>query len=140
MPSPYGIAIFCEDVRQEAEGKNSYMGIFGATINLRGKKPAVLPKFVIAAHVNIPSSFHRPKVTIIVRRVSTEDTEEISKIEGELETPEDRAIGDGIFTQLVAINTILSFKVDDDCLIEASAHVNDTEISLGSIPMNFVSE
>lgn len=141
MPDPYGMAFFCEDIRQEIEGKTSYMGIFGANITLRGERPATLPKLCVAAHINIPSSWHKPHVRIVVLRVTEGPEEEISSVDGEVGTPEDRVVADHIYTQLVAHNSIVPFRVHEDCELVVRAFINkDTGLNLGAIPIKFIGE
>ena len=141
MPDPYGMAFFCEDIRQEIEGKTSYMGIFGANITLVGERPATLPKLCVAAHINIPSSWHMPHVRIVVFRVTEGSEEEISSVDGEVATPEDRPVADDLFTRLVAINFLVPFKVHEDCELVVRAFINkDTGLNLGAIPINFIGE
>ena len=53
--TPYGYTIFCDDVRSEAGGKTSYMGIYRGKLILNAPLPASLPKFFLVIHY-----FERP--------------------------------------------------------------------------------
>ena len=53
--TPYGYTIFCDDVRLEASGKTSYMGIYRGKLILNAPLPALLPKFFLVIHY-----FERP--------------------------------------------------------------------------------
>jgi hypothetical protein len=48
--SPYGFCVFCEDIRQEINGKHTYVGvIISSDLNVLGTLPAVIGKFSINA-------------------------------------------------------------------------------------------
>jgi len=51
MPrEPFGWCLFCDDVRNEAGGKVSYMGVYGADIVFAQPLPVVVPQFAIVAN------------------------------------------------------------------------------------------
>lgn len=48
--SPYGYCTFCEDIRQEMNGKQTYVGVVvGTDLNIQGVLPAGIGKFSIFA-------------------------------------------------------------------------------------------
>ncbi|MGB6175239.1 MAG: hypothetical protein WBF43_02615 [Methylocella sp.] len=46
--TPYGYTIFCDDLRQEANGKLIYIGVYTADMIIFGTPPMLLPTFVAA--------------------------------------------------------------------------------------------
>lgn len=48
-PTPYGYAIFCDDIRQEASGKFLYIGVYNGALLTNSDFPVVMPSFAIAA-------------------------------------------------------------------------------------------
>jgi hypothetical protein len=46
--TPYGFTIFCDDLRQEANGKVIYIGVYSADMIIYGSPPMLLPTFVAA--------------------------------------------------------------------------------------------
>jgi len=44
-PDYYGHTIFCDDIRQEAGNKASYMGVYTGHLFIQGEFPLFLPKF-----------------------------------------------------------------------------------------------
>jgi hypothetical protein len=46
--TPYGYTIFCDDIRQEANGKLIYIGVYSAEMIIFGTPPMLLPTFVAA--------------------------------------------------------------------------------------------
>jgi hypothetical protein len=47
MFEPYGMSIFCDDLRGEEGGKTSFMGVYRTNLIINGEFPATLLKFVI---------------------------------------------------------------------------------------------
>jgi len=48
--TPYGYCVFCEDVRHETNGKQTYVGVIvGYDLNILGTLPAAIGKFSITA-------------------------------------------------------------------------------------------
>ncbi len=47
---PYGVTIFCDDIRPEVGGKLSYMGVYNGTMFVAGDLPITFPKFCISVH------------------------------------------------------------------------------------------
>jgi hypothetical protein len=45
---PSGYTIFCDDIRHEASGKATYVGIYKSVMFLRGEMPVTLPKICFA--------------------------------------------------------------------------------------------
>lgn len=53
--TPYGYSIFCDDIREEARGKVSFMGIYSGNMILYAAPPVSLPKLMVAVNY-----FERP--------------------------------------------------------------------------------
>ena len=47
--TPYGSVIFCDDIREEKGGKNSYMGMYNGTL-LVPELPTVIPRLALGVH------------------------------------------------------------------------------------------
>ena len=50
-----GASIFCEDVRIEASGQRTYVGVFPRRITIEEDLPFAFPPLCIASHLNISS-------------------------------------------------------------------------------------
>ena len=61
----YGYSIFCDDIRNEAGGKLSFIGCYNGVIFISGQFPLVLPKLCVHTHVFSPAS--KPFNSIVVR-------------------------------------------------------------------------
>jgi hypothetical protein len=51
---PYGITIFCDDIRSEALGKTMLIGVYHTDILVYGNFPAMLAKFGIYVQLRLP--------------------------------------------------------------------------------------
>jgi hypothetical protein len=45
LPSAFGSTIFCDDIRQEVDGKLMILGAYGSDMNINAEFPVSLPKF-----------------------------------------------------------------------------------------------
>ncbi|QMV02550.1 hypothetical protein GHV40_14155 [Devosia sp. D6-9] len=138
MPEPYGIALFCDDIRQEVGGKASYMGIYGTDMLINGPKPALLPKLAIAAHILIPVSLARGTLDVVVNQVSGETTQELIRMTADLTEVDEMPDGDyqGFFGANFHLNAV-PFQILDDCTLKVRAYVAEKEIKLGGLSIRF---
>jgi hypothetical protein len=80
----YGYSIFCDDIRNEAGGKLSFVGCYNGIILISGQFPLVLPKLCIHVHILSPAS--QPFSSIAVRCYLPGDDKPF--FEEPIETPE----------------------------------------------------
>lgn len=52
--SPYGITIFCDDIRFEMAGKYSLIGVYNDVMYINVPFPAILPKFAMSVMIRFP--------------------------------------------------------------------------------------
>ena len=50
----YGHVVFCDDVRQEIDGKLTLVGVYNSNLTVFGGFPAVLPKLCVVVWLNGP--------------------------------------------------------------------------------------
>jgi len=79
----YGYSIFCDDIRNEAGGKLSFIGCYNGVIFISGQFPLVLPKLCVHTHIFSPAS--QPFSSIVVRCYRPGDEKPFS--EEPIETP-----------------------------------------------------
>src|SRR5262249_23625378 len=79
----YGYSIFCDDIRNEAGGKLSFIGCYNGVIFISGQFPLVLPKLCVHTHILSPAS--QPFNSIAVRCYLPGD--EKPSFEEPIETP-----------------------------------------------------
>jgi hypothetical protein len=80
----YGYSIFCDDIRNEAGGKLSFIGCYNGIILISGQFPLVLPKLCVHVHILSPAS--QPFSSIAVRCYLPGDDKPF--FEEPIETPE----------------------------------------------------
>lgn len=61
----YGYSIFCDDIRNEAGGKLSFIGCYNGVMFISGQFPLLLPKLCVHTHIFSPAS--KPFSSIVVR-------------------------------------------------------------------------
>jgi hypothetical protein len=72
---PSGLTIFCDDIRHEASGKETYLGIYKGVMFLRGDMPVTLPKICFAILLREEPGSMEP-VTVKVFFPGQEDDDE----------------------------------------------------------------
>jgi hypothetical protein len=80
----YGYSIFCDDIRNEAGGKLSFVGCYNGVILISEPFPLVLPKLCVHVHMLSPAT--RPFRSIVVRCYLPGDDKPYS--EEPIETPQ----------------------------------------------------
>jgi hypothetical protein len=138
MRETTGIAIFCDDIRLELGGKTSYMGIYAQDMVIAGPKPAILPKFSIAAHINIPSDVENAHLKVAVYRDQGDETEELISMEGDIERPDNMIADDNTFIQAIVHLNAVPFQITGDCNVKVRAYIDDVECKLGTLPIRFI--
>jgi hypothetical protein len=79
----YGYSIFCDDIRNEAGGKLSFIGCYNGVMFISGQFPLLLPKLCVHTHIFSPAS--KPFNSIVVRCYLPDDDTPFS--EEIIETP-----------------------------------------------------
>jgi hypothetical protein len=73
----YGYTIFCDEIRNEAGGKLSFIGCYNAVMFTGSKYPIVLPKF--CTHFHIFSPANQPYTSVLARCYLPGETEPIAE-------------------------------------------------------------
>jgi hypothetical protein len=92
LPSPdyFGYTLFCDDIRQEADGKFFFIGVYGADMFIHMPFPVTLPKFAFAITLVQQKEIMTPNVGFHIFLPG--DTEEPS-IQGGMTEKVEGAIG-----------------------------------------------
>lgn len=140
---PGGYTIFCDDVREERNGKRIYVGVYSADMIIHGSAPTALPKLTLVICYSERPSQIGPAVTLKVYLPdkSGADRETLS-IELPIEqmkatpTPADVADADKRLTSIFVLEL-------SPCVIEAPgfvrvrAHRDGKVLKLGSLRVDF---
>ena len=147
--APYGITVFCDDIRYEVNGKTTLVGCYSSEMNFNGPSPGVLPIFAAWVNVNIPTGNIFSNVTVKIIKIDEEGTNEIflANVEIPEKTFEEGGKPDD-FTFAVGLEKILSLSLpvqwspmtfSGPCLIRVLAKLDDgEEFRAGSLKVNFL--
>lgn len=63
---PFGDTIFCDDIREEVNGKISLIGCYGGSLRFLGPFPAVQPRLGIVSYVHLPADEELPVLKFLI--------------------------------------------------------------------------
>jgi hypothetical protein len=127
---------FCDDVRQEAGGKLSYMGIYAANL-LVPAYPAHLPK--LCAVMTVRTSANRPPKSVVLKLLR--DDEVIyehafdAKTLKQLVAAQPKKGVEHRHITLGAVAQISNVKISERCLLKARAVVDGEELRGGTLEL-----
>jgi hypothetical protein len=142
--TPGGYVIFCDDIRQEINGKLIYTGVYGGNMLIAGAPPATLPKLGFSIHYRErPGESDEPvKLQLFYPGVSFDDEPSMEAeipVEGMRVQPlpsdpdaDDPQVG------IVMQFQVSPFEVKQEGRIRVRAVRGDTIIRLGSLMLQFV--
>lgn len=137
MPNDtYMWTIFCDDVRQEAGNKLSYMGIYGANLVVPSF-PTTLLKLCLAMSIRTKAT--NPPKSIIVRvlrddELIHEQTLDDAALIALTQAPEPTSTNEKHLT-VGAIVQLLNFAVTERCFVKARAIVDGEELKGGALEL-----
>jgi hypothetical protein len=138
--TPYGYTIFCDDLRQEANGKLIYIGVYTDAMIIFGAPPILLPTFVAATtYRERPGESDAPvKIKMFVPGSDAAAAEidlPVAIMRSAQFTPETEG-EDRMYSSLTPIR-IVPFLLKQDGLIKIRAYRSDDEIRLGALAVKF---
>jgi hypothetical protein len=137
MKEPYGITIFCDDIRDEVSNKKTLVGVYNGELVI-GSLPAVVPTFGLAVTYLEPLEMPVKPVSI---KVFVPNKEGKGEVVLDVELPPDREERptDAAPDPLAEFRAhLLYFRLSPLILqgeghIKVRAYFDDTEIRLGSL-------
>lgn len=142
MTKPYGLTIFCDDVRTEDNGKHIYLGIYEGGINVVGPAPVILPSFAFSIRVLEHKNDRDIKLQVRVLMCFNEDVSD--EVLVDLEVPQDRwnilddpnSDPEAQYITSVFILKLSPFRINGSGYIRVRAFQEQEEIKLGSLQVN----
>lgn len=136
--TPFGYAIFCDDIRQEVGNKVSIIGIYRGVASYGAEFPLTIPRFCIAVNW---VQHREDEIKSIKLRVLFEDESEAETvvIEGDIprdafeQAPRDNA-GDEMLHAFISI-ALSPLLVERQSKLKVRAYYGDEEYRLGSLRM-----
>lgn len=137
MKKPYGTTIFCDDIRDEVDGKKTYVGVYYREMIFDAPFPALVPQFAMA--VTLLEPLNVPETPINIKIYVPGDTSDHTAIDFDLPLGRiDNAATANSDPLAEYAASLLAFKVAPLVIpreghIRVRAHWNNEEIKLGSI-------
>ena len=134
MLEPFGVTLFCDDVRDEKGGKQTYVGVHRRVLRLAAKKPVTLPRLCVVSHVVIPSgfTFDSFRHELVLHRKDGDET-----IAGGVQQgPAFRKEADKGIKAIVGME-IVPLELQDDCELRVRAVFGDLVIPMGALTVRF---
>lgn len=126
--------IFCDDVRQEASGKLSFVGSYLQSM-LVLEFPVQLPKFCAVMTVRTPVS--QPFRTLLFKIVVDDKTVvELPIPESALSVPPGDDLNADLTYSFVAVAELSPFSINNPCIVKARAVADGVEIKGGTLPVH----
>ena len=136
--TPYGYTIFCDDVRLEASGKTSYMGIYRGKLILNVPLPASLLKLHLVIHY-----FERPNestepVNIHVYMPGDAEGAPTAAVvlpldDARSKVPEPEISDSDPLLSIMSLVMIAPFELKSEGHIRVRAYRGDLEVRLGTL-------
>ncbi len=138
---PFGYTIFCDDIRQEVNGKSTHVGIYTAEMHIWSEGTAVVPQLcALLIYRDQPERIvSRP---LVVKLIKSTDKGEQILMEAPFTPPSDLGIPvppalgrpDGAhFTELRLEVRISPFVVEESCLLKSRVYVGEDEVLCGAL-------
>jgi hypothetical protein len=138
--TPYGYTIFCDDLRQEANGKLIYIGAYAAEMIIFGAPPMLLPTFVAAiTYRERPGESDVPVKIKMFMPGSDDAAAELDlpvAVMRSTQFPPETEGEDRIYSAFVSIRAS-PLLVRQGGLIKIRAYRGDDEIRLGALAVKF---
>lgn len=143
-PFPFGHTLFCDDVRQEASGKVTFVGAYSGEMNVHSDGPVAIPQLcLVATFIDSPEAITaRP---FIYRVILAGSAGEQILAEIPFDPPEQAMFDDlpsseqevGTLSANLRIEARLTpLLVIESCLLKSRIYRGDEEIRLGTMRIN----
>ncbi len=130
--------LYCDDVRQEVNGKMTFVGAYQGELNVQRAENTVLPKLCIVVNVQTPKA--QPFDSIFIRVLKDEDVIEETYLPQEIieaaktVTP---IVGRKYHTYGLIIE-LINLPIEKDCMIRVRARSESEELASAALQINLV--
>jgi hypothetical protein len=129
-----GYAIFCDDIRKEAGGKITLVGVYRSIMYIRGDLPFTIPKFGVAIRYREPRDGRADEVTL--RIFLPGDNENAPTIRGQFPMQQARETGAEIDPDYIDLNAevVLSpLVIRKEGSMKVKVQCGAEELNLGTL-------
>jgi hypothetical protein len=139
--TPFGYTIFCDDVRQESNGKLFYIGVYQGDMIIHVQPPTMLPSFVAIVHyLERPGESGLPvKMKMFAPGAESTPIFEFDVPVEQMRSsplPPDKEGEDKVLRASIPMK-LAPFIVPSEGLIKIRAYRGDDEIRLGTLRVQF---
>lgn len=137
---PSGHVTFCDDIRDEVNGKHSIIGTYGSEMIVYGEAPVRIPTLAILISYRDDPDTLPKKITL---RITREGTETEVMLEAEIAMPElppelNFALTEDdpdskAFAELRTVARYAGMELTENCKIKVRVHIGDDEVRLGTL-------
>lgn len=148
MKNPYGITMFCDDFRVEADGKFIFIGVYPGDLNIEAKPPVVFPSFSAIIQLRIPIEIKISSLKVLITKKTPNAFEEIARIEHDFngglpsyQAPPEalRVPDDEVFMHFSIPVSWKPFHINESCALRVQAIVNnDIKFKAGGVRLNII--
>jgi len=146
-PANSGYAIFCDDIREEINGKTTYVGVYGGDMLIAAAAPVVIPQLCCLVQVlfdpdNLPES-----ANILLKRfteagdqgpIASFDLPPLASLPKPEYTP---GFGDEVRRfALSGVMKMSPFGIEEPCSLRAIAVIDGVEHRLGNLHVRLVDD
>jgi hypothetical protein len=137
MSEPYGVTIFCDDIRQEMSGKHIYIGVYHSVLQINEPPPHVLQKLSFVPTIVIPNTYDFEKFRFVLKKKVDIDEDE-EEILVDLEPPlRERGSDPKRIRRQVLPFSLSPMEFKENCYLVARAYFDDFEAKLGVLAIRF---
>jgi hypothetical protein len=144
IESPYGVTIFCDDIRQEVNGKLTLVGCYGSELHIIGVYPAELPAFAALINIRVPYKSKLESLKLVVSKEESGELEEIFNAQVDIAQAQDTS--DDIKALIETGERMLGVSIPcklppvrflGDGIIKVRAYLDgEVEVKIGSLPVS----
>ena len=146
MTEPYGLTVFCDDIRYEVSGKLTLVGCYSSEMIFTGPAPGMIPSLAALVNIRIPKTIEFKTLKVVVIKQEGEETTEILNAKTEIDRGDlEKGIGNStdefgnekIWSMTLPCNWT-PFHMKEEGFIKVRAYLDDErKIKLGVLKVNF---
>lgn len=139
MSKPYGVTLFCDDIRQEVNGKTTLVGVYGPELIVLGEDSVTMPILALSMRLLIPPDLKFKNVKIVISLQSGSESKMLAELD-EIKMPDRESLEKtttippegamALFNGHVSFSPFVAIPND---VIRVRAYIDDLEVRMGSL-------
>ena len=137
---PGGFVIFCDDIREEVNGKFTFVGTYAGEMTIFGAAPVILPKICVAVRLRVNPAALPQHIVFKITKETEQDSDTL--LEAPLDAPAppeqfkfpENIGGDGFKFIEIGFNTeLVGITFPDISTIRVRALIGEDELRVGAL-------